>query len=210
VLTGTVTKVMLLHGALVDVGFDHDGLIPIPGEDAWDEVKVHGAPMPGDSVSVRVHAVRDRSIYRFPLQLAPTDEPLASCVPPPDSWTPPLDLRYFDGDLEALARRTGRKWEPARATLRFKTVDGAGVDADVYGEEDDLSFAPEDASTPTVEVEGDEEREKRSKREKKLKEQREARAEAEQGGEGGRAGRRERALERRMDAVVEALTGTLF
>ena len=42
---------------------------------------------------VRVHKVRDPSLYRFPLQLVPTEEALAARLEDPDNYEPPLDLR---------------------------------------------------------------------------------------------------------------------
>jgi hypothetical protein len=64
-------------------------------------------------MEVVVYAVRDDPIFRFPLQLMPTDPALASRLPPPEEHIAPLDLRDVPlSKYEDVAARTGRTWEP--------------------------------------------------------------------------------------------------
>lgn len=111
VLQGVIVRQMLYHGLQVDVGFEADGLIAICELDQWRAVG-SGVPDIDDVLEVVVYAVRDDPVFRFPLQLMPKDERLASKMPPPEGHIPPLDLREVPvSRYEEIAQKAGRRWE---------------------------------------------------------------------------------------------------
>lgn len=125
-LVGTVKKHMLYHGIQVDVGAEVDGLIWVSELESWQAlgaIAEHDGPFDIDSrVEVRVHAVREDPLYRFPLQLMPFDADIASKFPNPDGHVPPLDLREIPlAEYKAVANRTGRVWSPKKVIVPMDT-----------------------------------------------------------------------------------------
>lgn len=117
ILRGTVTQQLFYHGFQIDLAAEADGLIWVSEKDAWralgDEI-----PEIGDMVEVIVHAVYTDPIYRFPIQLMPTNERFASRVPNPDDHIPPLDLRDVKlSEMADVAKRTRRTWEPTKVVV---------------------------------------------------------------------------------------------
>lgn len=53
-------------GLQIDIGAEFDGLLPCQDEQ-WEEVGDELAP--GTEITVRVHRVRDSTLYRFPIQV---------------------------------------------------------------------------------------------------------------------------------------------
>jgi uncharacterized protein YrzB (UPF0473 family) len=112
ILTGTVVEQSMYHGLRVDVGAEVDGLIPIRGIEMWKAVEKSGhLPNIGDAIAVEVYAIREDPVFRFPLQIAPTNDKLSSMIPPPEEHKPPLDLRDVPiSRYEEVAQISGRDW----------------------------------------------------------------------------------------------------
>lgn len=110
VLQGTVVKTMLYHGAQIDIGAEYDGMIPIRETEGWapvmEDIDV------GTSLEVKVYKIRDPSLFRFPIQLVPTDPQLAAKLADPSLWEAPMDLRECTLPLLELSRLSGREWQP--------------------------------------------------------------------------------------------------
>lgn len=141
-LTGVVTRMMLYHGAQVDLGTVYDGLIPVQ-RDEWTE-EVNEALWIDEKVSVRVHKVRDPGLYRWPIQLellAPAN--VAKELPPPESHRPALDLRGRS-DLDELVEATGR---PYRTYNYYAPTESPPFDG---GEDEDEGSGPQDLWAPSV------------------------------------------------------------
>ncbi|GAB4817119.1 hypothetical protein N2152v2_004165 [Parachlorella kessleri] len=162
VFQGMITKVMLYHGAQVDIGAEFDGLIPIldPNtkseqagdhnpprlEDQKDWTRLLEALDVGTALEVRVHKVRDPALFRFPIQLVPTDATLAALpnLIAPDAWEAPMDLRDVKLSLEELATISGREWEPQRVELvtdyALKEAEGMPQDFDTWTQVSDAQL----------------------------------------------------------------------
>ena len=129
ILHGTVVSQLFYHGFQIDIGAEADGLICVSEKDAWralgDEI-----PEVGDAVEVIVHAVHLDPIYRFPLQLMPTNQRFASRLPNPDDYISPLDLRDVKlSEMADVAKRTGRTWEPTTVIVPQRE-EGTGATLD--------------------------------------------------------------------------------
>ena len=77
----------------MDIGAEYDGLLPIMDVAQWEPVQ--GRVAVGAQLSVRIHALRDPAIFRFPVQLVAADPALAALLPAPEEHDPPMDLRVL-------------------------------------------------------------------------------------------------------------------
>ena len=77
----------------MDIGAEYDGLLPIMDVAQWEPVQ--GRIAVGTRLAVRIHALRDPTLFRFPVQLAAADSELAALLPPPEEHDPPMDLRVM-------------------------------------------------------------------------------------------------------------------
>ncbi|KAI8111996.1 hypothetical protein M9435_004491 [Picochlorum sp. BPE23] len=140
VLTGTVVAQLMNHGLRVDIGAEADGLVPMRGIDIWKKVEQQGKlPDVGDSIEVEVFAIREDPVFRFPLQVAPLDEDLASNIPPPEEHKPPLDLRDVPlSRYDEVAKLSGRFWGTQKVLVTPADLDdfAAGSDDFEISEED--------------------------------------------------------------------------
>ena len=128
ILRGTVVKQMLYHGFQIDVGAEADALMWISELEAWQHLG-EVAPDIGESIEVVVHAIRHDSVFRFPLQVTPTDAVLAARMPDPEGHIPPLDLREVKlANMPDVAARSGRSWAPTKVIVPVRedgpTADG--------------------------------------------------------------------------------------
>jgi hypothetical protein len=142
-MTGVVTRLMLHHGAQVDLGAEYDGLIPILLEEWLDEVQE--AVFIDTEVRVRIHKIRDISLYRWPVQLellSPAHA--ADLLPPPEAHRPTLDLRGRD-NIESLVEETGRPYHVRRY---WTEMGDQGFDCDEEAEEEGTT--PRELWDPSV------------------------------------------------------------
>lgn len=118
-LRGTVVAQIWHHGAQVDIGAEYDGLLPCC-EEEWEELG--GALDVGAEVQVRVHRVRDPTLFRFPVQLAATSGSLAAKLAPPEEHQAPMDLRALTiTPEEVCARSEGQRvWEPQDVMVQLQ------------------------------------------------------------------------------------------
>lgn len=145
VVLGKVVGHLLHHGIRVDIGAEADGLIPVKGVEIWKRLqKKNLVPNIGDSIEVSVHAIRDDAVFRFPLQLAPTDEKVVSSILPPEAHQPPLDLRNVPlSRYDEIAKMSGRDWGAQKVLV---TPIGPADMEDRYAgeEEEELTISDED------------------------------------------------------------------
>ncbi len=89
-------------------------LIPI-GHEEWPDV--NDELLPGVEVTVRVKAIRQLGLYRWPVQLELVDEVLAPLITRPDEWDAPINLEWaFDQGwtMEQIMEATGRTYTSAK------------------------------------------------------------------------------------------------
>lgn len=145
ILQGTVIAHILHHGLQVDVGFEADGLVCFSGLDEWQRLG-NVTPVIGSLIEVEVYAVRDDPIFRFPLQLMPTDPELGSRLPAPDGHIPPLDLRDVAlSNYADVAARTGRTWEPTVVSVgpQYDLAQAVAITKELAEEQEEMK--PEEA-----------------------------------------------------------------
>ena len=111
VLEGEVVAVELYHGALVDVGCETDGLIPIC-ESEWGGVR--DALQLGAKVSVRVKAIHPKWWrFRFPIEVEILDPDVARLITEhPHQDGPPINV--YSGESVPFAH-----WDADRPLDRF-------------------------------------------------------------------------------------------
>lgn len=124
VMAGIVSSLMYNHGVQVDLGAQHDGLIPVRGEE-WVEDHFrskYGVSLGvselfyiGQAVKVRIHRINLRPRCRFPIQLEVLFPDVQHKLSNPDDFVFPFDLRGVKSREEAFAI-TGRPHllEPTR------------------------------------------------------------------------------------------------
>jgi len=141
-LCGIVTEQLLHHGLRVDVNAEADALIPIKGVDLWRNLERRGlVPEIGQSIEVEVHAIRSDPVFRFPLQVIPRNEALASSIPPPEAHKPPLDLRDVPvSRYDEIAKMSGRDWGHQKVLVTPADLDIN----DAFGAEDDIEITEEE------------------------------------------------------------------
>lgn len=144
-LCGIVTEQLLHHGLRVDVRAEADALIPIQGVDLWRNLEKRGlVPEIGQSIEVEVHAIRSDPVFRFPLQVIPRNEKLASSIPPPEAHKPPLDLRDVPvSRYDEIAKMSGRDWGHQKVLVTpadLDTNDGFGAQEDTEVTEEELQM----------------------------------------------------------------------
>lgn len=144
-LCGIVTEQLLHHGLRVDVRAEADALIPIQGVDLWRNLEKKGlVPEIGQSIEVEVHAIRSDPVFRFPLQVIPRNEKLASAIPPPEAHKPPLDLRDVPvSRYDEIAKMSGRDWGHQKVLVTpadLDTNDGFGAEEDIEVTEEELQM----------------------------------------------------------------------
>lgn len=141
ILTGTVVEQSMYHGLRVDVGAEADGLIPMRGIEMWRAVEKSGhLPNIGDAIEVEVYAIREDPVFRFPLQIAPTNANLVSKIPTPEEHKPPLDLRDVPiSRYEEVAQISGRDWGSQKVL-----VTPADIEDVIIKDGDSLELSQED------------------------------------------------------------------
>lgn len=140
ILVGTVVEQNMQHGLRIDVGADADGLIPLRGIEIWKRVEASGyLPDIGDTIEVQVYALREDPVFRFPLQVVPIDDNLASILPPPEEHKPPLDLRDVPlSRYEEIAMLSGRHWGTQKVLVAPADID------DVISDTTEMEISEED------------------------------------------------------------------
>lgn len=144
ILVGTVVEQLMHHGLRIDVGADADGIIPLKGIENWKRVEESGyLPGIGDNIEVEVYAIRDDPVFRFPLQVSPSDRNLASVIPLPEEHKPPLDLRDVPiSRYEEIAQLSGRDWGTQKVLVAPADIEDiiSGTDEIEISEEDIALF----------------------------------------------------------------------
>lgn len=118
VFTGIITNGMYYHGAQVDIGAEYDGLIPVSERLEWRAVE--NDLDVGTALEVRVYKLRDPTLFRFPVQLVPTDPRLAAKLPPPEDHEAPMDMRDPKLSQEELAAISGRDYAPKKFIVEME------------------------------------------------------------------------------------------
>lgn len=123
VIKGTIVKQMLYHGFQVDFGAHWDGLIAARTLEQWGPFLDHPKLALGEEIECEIFAMRDESVFRFPVQLIPTDQDLARLLPNPELHQAPVDLRNLKPtDAEEFAKKIGRDWEPQKVVVPPKDL----------------------------------------------------------------------------------------
>lgn len=109
VRTAEIIGIHLYHGAVIDLGTQYHGIIPV-NESQWPNL--NDTLTLEKQVRVRVHAVRNANFFRFPVQLELLDPDCAAFLTPPNEYEPPMIISPDMDPLEVV-KASGRDYEPS-------------------------------------------------------------------------------------------------